>query len=81
MLSALKIEGRRGALLYDPSIDRPVVQFARGGFSEGLHCGQLITLVRDKEVYKTRLELDEDGWYYADTHGLRCEWEDLVYLP
>ena len=81
MLSVLRIEGRRGTLRYDASIDRPVVQFARGGYSEGLHCGQPITLVRTGTVYETRLELDEDGWYYADTYGLRCELEDLVYLP
>lgn len=81
MLTGLRIDGRRGRLVYDPVADRPLVAFARGGYSGELNCGQPITLVRDGEIYETRLALDEDGWYYPETNGLRAQFNDLVYLP
>lgn len=81
MMSGMCIDGQRGRLVYDPAADRPLVAFARGGYSGELNCGQPITLVRGGTIYETRLELDEDGWYYPGTNGLRAQMDDLVYLP
>ena len=47
---------RRATMQYDPSIGRPVVRFADGTYSDGLNAGQRLTLVRDGDTIKTRLE-------------------------
>lgn len=80
MMQSYIASGARGTLLYDHSIDRPVVVFARGGYSAGLPCGQALSVLRDGQIIQTRLELDPDGaWYYAGT-TLRPQSGDTVYL-
>lgn len=57
---------KRGTLLFDPNIQRPVVRFADGAYSEPLACGDTLYLERQGGKTAVRLELDaDDCWYYA----------------